>query len=146
MPQPNQVKIRLISRQDGEEVTQELTGEAFIKGNSVYIRYEESDINPEGDKTDRPVTRTTVKIGTQQLKIMRHGAVQSEQSFELDRRLPGFYRSPYTQFQMSAHTRKLEVEMNGHVGQVNWEYDMYVLDELTGRFAISILIQEEPKS
>ncbi|MDO7908676.1 DUF1934 domain-containing protein [Paenibacillus sp. JX-17] len=135
------VTVRLKSRQDGEQVIQELPGEATIRGSQLYVRYEEPNSGPEGG-----ATRTTVKIGEQELKIIRHGEVQSEQSFELGRRLPGFYRSPYTSFALSTHTTKLEVHRDGLNGKVEWTYDLYAFEQLSGHFAISLHIQEETKS
>ena len=97
---------------------------------------------PQGEKIS---VRTTIKIAGNQLKLIRHGGIQSEQSFESGRRLPGFYRSPYTQFNLSTETSKLELVREGRSLTVEWEYDLYVYEELSGKFAISLHIQEEPK-
>lgn len=138
MPGQTQVKIVVTSRQDGEETVQEVTGEAFVRGDTAYIKYEEPDPGPTGG-----VTRTLVKISGGELKIMRHGEVEAEQTFQVGRRLPGFYRSPFTKFNLSTHTRSLETRLVGPYGHIAWEYDLYVYEELSGNFAISLHIQEE---
>ena len=79
------VQIRLHSRYEGEDVLQEMKGEAVLKGSVLYVRYEEPQAGPEGG-----ITRTTLKLGGQSLKIIRHGEVESEQTFEMNRKLPGF--------------------------------------------------------
>lgn len=137
---PEQIKARIVvtSRQDQEETVQEWMGEAFVKGDTTYIRYEEPEVVP-GSGT----TRTLVKITGGDLKIMRHGGVESEQTFEVGRRLPGFYRSPLTSFNLSTRTRSLETSLTGATGQVVCEYDLYVFEDLSGHFAISLHIQEE---
>lgn len=134
----SKVKITLTSRQDGEETVQALSGESFVKGDTVYIRYEEPESGPGGG-----TARTMVKITGGELKIMRHGAVESEQTFQVGRKLPGFYRSPYMSFNLSTDTRMLETGLEGTSGHIVCEYDLYVYEELSGRFAISLHIQEE---
>ncbi len=141
MPHNAKVRIHLHSHHDGEDVVQELPGEAIVRGKHLYIRYEEPQESPEGG-----TTRNTVKIGPDELKLIRHGEVQSEQSFALGRRLPGFYRSPYLNLNMSAHTQKLDIRMDGFTGHVSWTYDLYVFEDFSGHFAISLHIQEEQQS
>ncbi|TYA12555.1 DUF1934 domain-containing protein [Paenibacillus faecis] len=138
MPDQIRAKIVITSRQDGDETVQELTGEVFARGDTAYIRYEEPERGPKGG-----TTRTMVKISGGTLKIMRHGEVESEQNFQVGRKLPGFYRSPFTTFNLSTHTRSLESRLDGAFGHIAWEYDLYVYDELSGHFAISLHIQED---
>ncbi|MGC5777040.1 DUF1934 domain-containing protein [Paenibacillus pabuli] len=135
------VQIRLHSRYEGEDVLQEMQGEAVLKGSVLYVRYEEPQTGPEGG-----ITRTTLKLGGQSIKIIRHGEVESEQTFELHRKLPGFYRSPYMSFALSTHTQELELSIQGLSARAAWSYDFYRFDEESGHFAISLHIQEEPIS
>ncbi|ASR49631.1 hypothetical protein B4V02_24625 [Paenibacillus kribbensis] len=141
MPHNAEVQIRLHSHHDGEDVVQELSGEAIVRGKHLYIRYDEPAESPQGG-----TIRNTVKIGPDELKLIRHGEVQSEQSFALGRRLPGFYRSPFLSLNMSAHTQKLDIRMDGFTGYVSWTYDLYVFEDFSGHFAISLHIQEEQQS
>lgn len=136
------VSITLVSLQDGQRNVMKANGEVVSKGPHLYIQYEELEQGPRGEKIS---VRTTIKIAGNQLKLIRHGGIQSEQSFQSGRRLPGFYRSPYTQFNLSTETNKLDVVREGRSLTVAWEYDLYVYEELSGKFAISLHIQEEPK-
>lgn len=136
------VSITLVSLQDGQQNVMKANGEVVSKGRHLYLQYEEMNQGPQGEKIS---VRTTIKIAGNQLKLIRHGGIQSEQSFESGRRLPGFYRSPYTQFNLSTETSKLELVREGRSLTVEWEYDLYVYEELSGKFAISLHIQEEPK-
>ncbi len=138
MPDQSRAKIVVTSRQNGEETLQEVTGEVFVRGDTAYIKYEEPEPGPTGG-----MTRTMVKISGGELKIMRHGEVESEQTFQVGRKLPGFYRSPFTKFNLSTHTQTLETRLNGAFGHIAWEYDLFVYEELSGHFAISLHIQEE---
>lgn len=138
MPESKPVSLVLTSRQGAEETVQHLRGDAVRRGEAVYIRYEEPDSGPEG-----ATTRTLIKLTGDELKIMRHGGVEAEQTFRSGSRIPGFYRSPFTRFNLSTDTVKLESNWDGAVGQVVWEYDLYVFEELSGRFELSLYIQED---
>lgn len=141
MPDITQAQIRIVSRVDGEEVVQELPAELILKGTVLYVRYEEPQASPQGG-----ATRTTIKIAPHEVKIIRHGEVQSEHSFQHEKRLPGFYRSPYTTFNLSTYTTDMDMKIEGMYGHVNFAYDLYVFDDLSGQFAIQLHIQEELKS
>lgn len=138
MPEKTKARIVVTSRQGQEETVQEWMGEVFAKEDATYIRYEEPEEIPGSG-----ATRTLVKVTGGALKIMRHGGVEAEQTFEVGRRLPGFYRSPLTSFNLSTRTRSLETKLTGTTGHVVCEYDLYVFENLSGHFAISLHIQEE---
>ncbi|SFF34686.1 Uncharacterized beta-barrel protein YwiB, DUF1934 family [Paenibacillus catalpae] len=140
------VKITLTSTQDGESVIHTYTGEWFRKERSVYIRYEEP---VEGDAA--PI-RTLVRFRKDELSITRRGALESEQLFvpgELRR--SGYYRSPYTSFQMETGTAFVVVK--GDDGAelpsaeppctIEWQYELWMNEHLSGRFHNRLHIQEE---
>lgn len=134
------VLITMNSRQDEESVEQTLAGQVFQKDKSLYIRYEEPGASGgEG-------VRTLLKVTQDELKVIRHGEVESEQSFRKGGSLPGFYRSPYTRFAMVTHTRDLRVRMQGPSGEIHWEYELEVHDVISSHFAVSLTIQEEVNS
>ncbi|WP_322908141.1 DUF1934 domain-containing protein [Paenibacillus campi] len=140
MTEAKQVRLTLSSEQDGEVGTTEMIGHVFIKGNSLYVRYVEPPQPPQ------PEIRTTVKISSDEIKIMRHGGVESEQTFRPGEHLSGFYRSPFTRFEMETHTRSLHHGLKGITGYIAWEYDLYVHEQLGGRFKVSLHIQASDES
>lgn len=140
---PYNVSVTLVSLHEGERSVLDVSGVVIPKGPQLYIRYDEPGQGPEGEDAS---IRTTLKITGSELKIIRHGGVESEQTFQAGRRLPGFYRSPYTQFNLSTETRELDIQRDGRSLKVSLDYDLYVYEELSGKFAISLHIQEEPKS
>jgi uncharacterized beta-barrel protein YwiB (DUF1934 family) len=137
------VAVTLESVQGGERNVVHATGEAIARGHLLYILYDETQSGPEGGEV---TVRNTLKIADNGIKLIRHGSIQSEQSFEPGQCLPGFYRSPYTRFNLTTDTRKLDIKRDGRSLAVSWEYDLYVYGELSGQFAISLNIQEEPQS
>lgn len=138
MPAMSRVLITINSRQDEETVKQTLAGQLFRKDKALYVRYEEpgANGNPGG-------VRTLLKVTQEELKVIRHGEVESEQSFRKGSRLPGFYRSPYTRFALITHTRDLRVRLEGSSGEIYWAYELEVHDAISGHFAVSLTIQEE---
>ncbi|MWV47634.1 DUF1934 family protein [Paenibacillus sp. HJL G12] len=139
MQEAKKARIRLQSRQEGENVLQETEAEVFERGGALYLKYEEPEKDQQGQKI-----RTLLKITQDTLKMIRHGAVESEQTFQEGHMLPGFYRSPYTSFNLSTHTSSLKVQLDGGLsGTVSWTYDLYVYEECTGHFDISLHIQED---
>ena len=139
MQEANKARIRLHSKQDGNVVVQEAMAEVFKRGGALYLKYEEPEADLKGRKT-----RTLLKIARDHLKMIRHGAVESEQTFQEGAALPGFYRSPYTSFNLSTRTNSLEIKWTGGFsGTVSWTYDLYVHEECTGHFDISLHIQED---
>ena len=141
MSDRKQATIRLHSLHEGENTVQQLPAEVIAKGSALYVRYEEPKMGPyQGE------TRTTVKLTGDELKIIRHGEVQSEQAFKLGQKLPGYYRSPYTSFNLSTHTQRLSLDLSGMTGSASWAYDLYVFDEFSGHFSISLTIQEAHES
>lgn len=141
MSDRKQATIRLQSLHEGENTVHQLPAEVFAKGSALYVRYEEPKMGPHQGET-----RTTVKLTADELKIIRHGEVQSEQAFGLGRKLPGYYRSPFTSFNLSTHTQRLSIDLSGMSGSASWAYDLYVFDEFSGHFSISLTIQEAHES
>lgn len=132
------VKLQIHSVADGEKVNQQVVGEALRKGNALYIRYVEEEQLPGSE----PI-RNTVKITDNSVKLIRHGGVESEQTFELGKRLPGFYRSPFSSFALSTDTKELSLSLSNLSGKISFSYDLYVFEEQSGQLSISIEIQED---
>lgn len=138
MPESSEAWITLSSSSGTETSVQQMRGEVIRTGGTVYIRYEEPEAGPTGG-----ITRSTVKITGEEIKVLRHGEVESQQSFSRGKKLPGFYRSPYTTFQMSTDTKEVEIRWAQDGGSLRWTYDLYIYDELSGQFIVSLQIQEE---
>ncbi|MEW4372873.1 DUF1934 domain-containing protein [Paenibacillus kandeliae] len=135
MTEANQVRLTLRSEQDGESSTTEMIGQVFMKGSSLYVRYTEPQQPPQQE------VRTTVKISSDEIKIMRHGGVEAEQTFRPGEQLTGFYRSPFTRFTLETNTRAIHNELDGTTGSMIWEYDLYAYEQLNGRFKVSLHIE-----
>ena len=138
------VSVTLRSLQEGRRSVLKAKGEAIAKGSDLYIRYEEPGEDPQGNEA--PALRTMLKIAGDGLTIIRHGSVESEQAFTEGKRLPGYYRSPYTRFNLSTETRNLNIRREGRAVAIDVAYVLYVYEELSGQFELSFNVQEEMKS
>ncbi|MFD0590500.1 DUF1934 domain-containing protein [Paenibacillus sp. GCM10027627] len=135
--------IILESKQNGEKATHKYKGEWFRKEKSVYIRYEE-----EGG------TKALVRYTPGELFIKRSGAVQSEQTFTAGQSRRGVYRNDVALFDLETRTSSLvlNAKASGDRGEMlptappftlEWRYDLYVSEQMSGRFHIRLHIQED---
>lgn len=130
------VRILLSSTSEGQQNRQEFDGEVYVKKGVFFIRYEE-------DEREMGLTTTTVKINIDQLKIIRHGQVESEQSFRTGQWMSGFYRMDQGRLRMQAFTHSMQNELNEHgLGTVKWEYDLEMMDDPVGRLAIQLSVTD----
>lgn len=152
MNESRKVSITLESVLDGNSQTHSYEGEWFRKELSIFIRYSEYPFEGESEAGE---VRTLVRYRPNEMSIVRRGAIQSEQLFMLGHRQPGSYRSPMTSFLLETETMKLTLDATEENPEgidelpsqlpftIEWEYEMYVSDQMSGRFQMRLHIQEE---
>lgn len=137
------VRIRLESRQEDEQTIHEYEGEWIIKGRSSYLLYEESD---EGGQS----VKTTIRIGPNELSIVRRGAVVSEQRYVEGLRQAGEYSTKGLRFRLETETEHLSVT-GAPAGEgprlqlpldIAWSYTLWMDEQHIGRFELRLYIQE----
>ncbi|ANE45902.1 hypothetical protein SY83_05905 [Paenibacillus swuensis] len=129
------VQLTVESRHDGETYVQQVEGSLYRKEGTVYLRYPETD-----EAMGR--TMTTVKIVPMEVKIIRHGEVESDQMFMVGRKLPGTYRTPFTALSLETDTQRIEADIAENTGKLQLNYDLYVNGELAGNYTIKMNYQE----
>lgn len=132
------------SKVDGEKGTHRYKGDWFRKERSLFIRYAESE-----------ETRALIRYVPGELSIKRSGAVQSQQIFAPGQSRRGDYRSAVTVFELETRTKSLVLHAkasNDKSGatlpssppfMLEWRYELYVSEQLSGRFHIRLHIQED---
>ncbi|HEY0829393.1 MAG TPA: DUF1934 domain-containing protein [Bacilli bacterium] len=134
-----QVQLQIKSNIDGHIITQKVQGELYLKGDTVYYRYEE----PEASVSMGPtVTTVKVVVPDRQIKVFRHGGLQSEQTFRLDGNGIGFYQTPQGDLELETRTYDIGIELVQGLGQVSWVYDLWVNSELAGNYKLQLNIFE----
>jgi uncharacterized beta-barrel protein YwiB (DUF1934 family) len=151
MGESKKVRINLESVQDGSSSTHSYEGEWFRKERSIFIRY--SELATEGDPSAGEV-RTLVRFRPDELSIVRRGVIESEQLFTPGQRRSGHYRSRMTSFPLETETLQLSLQTaDSHSAAeqlpsklpftLEWQYELHVSDQMSGRFHIRLHIQEE---
>lgn len=129
------VHLKIISESEGQLIEQSFKAELYVKGDHSYYRYHETDENMGR-------TITTLKVERQQIRIIRQGDVQSEQAFALQSRKDFFYQTPQGKLELSTYTHEINRDLTNYVGTISWTYDLYVSDELSGNYVLTVEIGE----
>lgn len=132
-----QVQLRIESDIDGQVIIQKMKGDLYIKGDTCYYRYEEPEAS---DSSEPTITTVKVAVADQQIKVIRHGGLQSEQTFQLDKRGLGFYQTPQGDLELEIQTHDITIQLNQGMGQVSWVYDLWVNSELAGNYKLQLNI------
>ncbi|WP_408008672.1 DUF1934 domain-containing protein [Pseudalkalibacillus sp. A8] len=115
-------------------------GTLYRKNGAVYLRYEEM-IN-EKDKVN-----TTIKILTDEITIIRQGAVSMRQRFSPGTEKEGTYESPYGPIQISTKTDKIDFDWNETVqkGYLSMDYQVLFQGEEAGYHQMLIKLRGEER-
>jgi uncharacterized beta-barrel protein YwiB (DUF1934 family) len=125
------VRIDIESRSAGQGMTQSAQGELFFKEEQLVLRYAESD--PSLGRT-----MTTMKIEPGEIKVIRHGDVESDQSYRPGHTTRGVLRTSGAILSLEKRTHEIRCDMNEHGGTVRWSYDMIMNGEPAGMFELSV--------
>ncbi|MDD9270561.1 DUF1934 domain-containing protein [Paenibacillus sp. GCM10023248] len=136
MTDKTRVRIRIESRSGSETNVQKARGDLYRKGDHTYIRYEE-----EPNELGRTVT--LIKLEENQIRIVRQGDVQAEQTFVPGEKRIGFYHTPQGRLELEVDTHELKSEAVHGIGITRWKYDLYASGTHAGTYRIKLLIQEE---
>jgi uncharacterized beta-barrel protein YwiB (DUF1934 family) len=139
------VLIQFESAVDNERVSQQLKGEWYIKGKAFYITYEEP--------SEAGVVRNLLRYEPTELKVIRRGALHSEQLYRTHERLVGYYDNSLVKLELEAYTHQIIIkdQYDGFVlgipsklpFSLQWEYDLYTGEQEIGRFKLRILLKED---
>jgi uncharacterized beta-barrel protein YwiB (DUF1934 family) len=127
--------MQIISLCEGQRIEQNFEAELYVKGTHIYYRYNEIDENMGR-------TITTFKVEPQQIRIIRHGDIQSEQTFVLQSNRAGFYQTPQGKLELATFTHNLSVNLSEQLGDISWSYDLLVSGESTGTYDLRARISE----
>jgi uncharacterized beta-barrel protein YwiB (DUF1934 family) len=128
-----QVQVRILSQTDTEKSDQSMVGMLYRKPNGWYLRYEEHDALL-GD------TSTTVKIMSDEIKIIRHGAVDSEMTFAYQQNREGRYQTMNLSMRLETVCRTMDIDVQEGKGRLSWSYDLYLDDTPPNLHRVTIII------
>jgi uncharacterized beta-barrel protein YwiB (DUF1934 family) len=114
---------------------QKAKGELFLKSDAVYLKYMEPAY-------DMGATSTTLKIRPNSIKVIRHGDVQSEQEFSLNKHILGFYYLSQGRTGLETFTHSMSVQLDEGIGSITWSYDLSMMGDAAGTYDLRVDIRE----
>ncbi|MZP30737.1 DUF1934 family protein [Heliobacterium undosum] len=112
-------------------------GKMFIKPNSYYIVYNESEISGmEG-------TTTSLKIETNRVTLNRMGRSELKQTFEEGVLNESVYVTPYGSMHMGVIPSKVQVDLGDKGGSINLEYELQFDQRKLSDNSLLITVKEE---
>lgn len=138
MTSKKEVQIRIESISPDQNMVQSVAGDLYIKDETLYLRYLEPD--PSMGKT-----MTTVKVAEDQIKVIRHGSLQSEQVFTKQKKQWGYYQTGQGRLQLQTRTYSIQDNLIEGIGSISWSYGLTVAGEYAGKFELKLNIQEGHK-
>ncbi|WP_157721797.1 DUF1934 domain-containing protein [Tumebacillus avium] len=122
------VRVTVWSRQrqkNGERQTfqTEAEGKLYVKGESIYISYRESDEAGLGS------TLTTMRVQGQEMTLIRQGETTMRQVLVKGQEQRGSYNTPYGPFELVTRTSKLVLNVNEQGGRIEAVYNLRLAGE-----------------
>lgn len=116
------VKVRGIQGSLVEDDTIEMitTGLFYERNGKTYIKYEDTSLD------DDAITSTTIKIGEEQVSILRHGATNTQMIFEKNKEHFTPYETPYGIFEIILRTTDIQVDKAEDKMTLNVAYNIEV--------------------
>lgn len=133
--QKRNVRVRLTTVNDGQQMVVDARGEAYFRSGNTYIRYKETSPDLEG-------VTTTVKLGPEGITVLRHGTVRAEQRFTVGKPAVGYYQTAQGSFPLETRTERVEVRLQQGVGTAVWAYELWVGGAEAGYFQVNLDVQE----
>jgi len=134
MNDKNRVALTVTSRSNEETIRLSYMADRYVKGVNQYFRY------TEDENGDLGKTVTLLKVGPEEIRVIRHGAVESEQTFAVGEHRPGFYRTDQGTLQLSTRTYEVAVRLEEGSGRVEWSYDLDLAGESVGSYQLCVEI------
>lgn len=129
------IKMHLTSVNGHDKIRQTLPADLYARGGHWYVRYEEASDGPAR-------TRATVRLSSDEIRILRHGDIRSEQTFVRGKQLPGSYETAQGRLPLLTKTRELAVKLSDEgYGTCVWTYDLEVAGEPAGRFRLRMVLE-----
>lgn len=143
MSESTPVQIHVLSEirneHDNEKETIEVrtTGESFLKGKTIYLRYEEEH--------ELGFVKTTVKIAENEVVVMRSGAVTMKQRFVEGKLTLTDYSTPFGKLQLETNTTSLSFIAQELEDKLIILYDLRIDEKEKHVHKLMITYREEKK-
>lgn len=136
------VSIRIVTQiHDGqrrERHTMAAEGRLFIGAGMLVLRFDEPA------KADETPTSQQIKCTDTEMTVRRHGQVSMNQRFAIGVTTEGVYQTPEIRMPMETTTQHLthEWDTDERKGEIQLSYDLVLQGEATGRYDMTINMEE----
>nr|WP_275899604.1 DUF1934 domain-containing protein [Bacillus piscicola] len=124
-----------------DQVKLQAKGELYQKNDLTYVAFTEN-------LEDIGKVSTLLKIGEQEVTVLRSGAVEMRQLYQYGNITEGSYQTPYGTFKTEADTDQVAVmwSASGKTGRIQFGYDLTLQGTVAGRYDVTISIEEETEA
>ena len=137
-----EVLISIKGEQDFENMDKDSSelvtrGTLYEKGNAIYIVYEESEL------TGMPDTRTTIRVRSDSINVLRTGKFPSNMLFEEKKQHISLYNTPYGPLTLTVNTDKIESNLTMEKGgDLSVYYSLGLDHNYIGKNQLKINVKE----
>lgn len=133
------ISVSSSQSEDGKEepISVVTPGLFYIKNETYYVRYEETEISGMDGTT------TTLKIKPDSLIMIRKGTTNAKMEFKKGLDNVSMYDTPYGTLQITTHTKVADICVNEEGGSVHIEYDMDISGQKIPRTTLDVEIKAE---
>lgn len=137
MEDKKRVMLTVVNDSGEETIRLSYPADCYAKGTNQYYRYKEQE--------DMGNTSTLLKIGPDEIRIIRQGEMESEQAFAVGELRSGYYRTAQGMLSIATRTSRVSVQLIEGIGTVEWDYELQLAGEPAGnyRLALDIRVLEE---
>lgn len=132
------VRLTVVNDTGEERIEMGYDADLYRKGANTYYRYREQE--EMGD------TFTLLKIGPEEIRIVRQGEMESEQAFAVGEARTGYYRTAQGLLSLATRTSRISVQLEEGIGTVEWEYDLELAGDAAGTYRLFVHITERADS
>jgi uncharacterized beta-barrel protein YwiB (DUF1934 family) len=132
-----EVELTITSTSDSGTVVQQVRGKRYARDGKLFYQYDE----PESELGKITALLRIEPEGKGAIRLLRQGGIRSEQQFRPGERLNGYYDTPHGRMEMDTFTRRLKVQAVDGLEQLQWEYELFMGEELVGSYLLEIGIR-----
>jgi uncharacterized beta-barrel protein YwiB (DUF1934 family) len=133
MEDNKRVLLTVVNDTGDEKIEQSYLADRYARGSHDYYRYRE--------QAELGDTSTLLKIGVNEIRIIRQGDMASEQAFAEGELRTGYYRTAQGKLSLSTRTSRMSVRLVDGVGEVEWDYELELAGDPAGVYRLALQIR-----
>ncbi|WP_159065758.1 DUF1934 domain-containing protein [Gorillibacterium timonense] len=133
MVEKTSVMLTVINDSEDDHIRLTYRADRYTKGVNQYFRYQEQE--------DMGQTFTLLKIGPDEIRIVRQGDMESEQAFAVGEIRTGYYRTAQGLLSITTRTSSISVQLTEGLGTVFWDYELQLAGEAAGEYRVTLDIR-----